>query len=244
MARELNGVRIIGCGGIGSAAVPHILRYLSYTHKQADPLDVTLVDGDVVEAKNIERQGFAHSDCEVNKAEATVEKFGKEFSLLDISTFPQYVTTKNVGEVIHDGDLVFLGVDNYKSRKVISEYCETLDNVVLISGGNDWEDGNVQLFVKEKGKKLTANLGDYHDEIKNPKDKSPDELGCDQLVESFPQLLIMNLAVASMMLNVFYHVLTTEELDGTYGEVYLDIRKATAVPAKRRPLIEKMEGGV
>lgn len=60
---------IIGCGGVGSAIVPSLCLLKS-------PDNITLVDGDVIEEKNLNRQMFGRSDIGRNKADALAEKHG------------------------------------------------------------------------------------------------------------------------------------------------------------------------
>jgi hypothetical protein len=103
---------------------------------------------------------------------------------------------------------------------------------VLLSGGNELTDGNVQVFVRANGRNVTAPLTAFHAEIAQPPDQSPGELGCGALVdEGQPQLLFTNVAVASALLNAFYTVVVLGEPE--YDEVYLDIRRARMVPVTR-----------
>ena len=93
--------------------------------------------------------------------------------------------------------------------------------ITLISGGNDYEDGNVQVYVRREGRDLTPSLARYHPEIADPRDRNPAALSCEELMAAgAPQLLFANLMVASLMLNAFY-ALRQGRLN--YSEVYLDI---------------------
>ena len=51
-----------------------------------------------------------------------------------IVSVPTFITDENVAELIHDGDLLMLCCDNHPTRKLISDYCEKLSDIVLISG--------------------------------------------------------------------------------------------------------------
>jgi hypothetical protein len=127
---------------------------------------------------------------------------------------------------------VFLSVDNHKTRRLVSDHCQELADVTLISGGNDFTDGNVQVYLRCGGRDVTVPLTRFHPEIAEPQDRSPHEMSCDELlVEAAPQLLFMNLAVASAMLNGFY-AWRMGKLQ--YGEVYLDILEGKASPVVRQ----------
>ena len=71
------------------------------------------------------------------------------------------------------------------------------------------------------------NLSRFHPEIANPADKLPGERNCTELVESVPQILFANLAVASAILNTFW----LHACDAThYSEVSFDIAEGLMRP--------------
>ncbi len=223
-------IKVIGIGGIGCALLPHLARYLQAT---GEPARLTLVDGDAFEARNGDRQAFSELG---NKAKAKASELARQFEGLSFRAVPEYVTPENVGTIIRSGDVVFLGVDNHKTRRVVSDHCQTLADVSLFSGGNDYTDGNVQVYLRRADRDVTLPLTRFHPEIADPKDRSPHELSCDDLSrDAAPQLLFTNLAVASAMLNAFY-AWRLGKLQ--YGEVYLDILEGKASPIERHPTRE------
>jgi hypothetical protein len=122
-------------------------------------------------------------------------------------------------------------VDNHASRLLVSRHAATLRDLTLISGGNDYEDGNVQVYVRQNGADLTPSLTRYHPEIARPADRNPAELSCEELMAAgAPQLLFANLTVAALMLNAFY-AWRQGALD--YSEVYLDIVRNISRPVTR-----------
>lgn len=219
-------IKVIGIGGIGCALLPFLARYLNYRGERAR---VTLIDGDEFERANADRQAFGTLG---NKAKVTAAEMARQFQRLSFRAIPEYITEANIGQFIQGGDMIFLAVDNHKTRKLVSDYCEKLATVTLISGGNDFTDGNVQVHIREGGKDRTAPITQFHPEIRNPRDRSPAEMSCEELMErGAPQLLFTNLAVASAMLNAFYGV---REGKLRYGEVYLDIVEGKSNPVKRQ----------
>ena len=220
-------IKIIGIGGIGCALLPHLARYLQAS---GEPGRLTLVDGDAFEARNADRQDFAELG---SKAKVKAAELARQFGNLSFRAIPEYITPDNVGRIIRSGDVVFLGVDNHTTRRLASDHCQVLGDVVLISGGNDYTDGNVQVYLRRAGRDITSPLTRYHPEIADPKDRSPHEMSCDELSqEAAPQLLLTNLAVASAMLNAFF-AWRLGKLQ--YGEVYLDILEGKTSPVIRRP---------
>jgi molybdopterin/thiamine biosynthesis adenylyltransferase len=218
-------IKAIGIGGIGCALLPFLCRYLQYS---GDKARITLIDGDSFERANAARQAFTRLG---NKAEVKARELAQEFENLSLRAAPEFVTPENVSRLLKEGDIIFLMVDNHASRKLVSGHAATLADVTLISGGNDFTDGNVQVYLRRDGRDLTPSLSRYHPEIAQPQDRNPGELSCEELMaQGAPQLLFTNLMVASMMLNAFY-AFTQERLD--YSEVYLDILENLTRPVSR-----------
>jgi molybdopterin/thiamine biosynthesis adenylyltransferase len=208
-------IKAIGIGGIGCALLPFLCRYLQYS---GEPARVTLIDGDRFERGNAARQAFSGLG---NKAEVKAGELAREFEALAFRSKPEYVTEDNVARLIGEGEVVFLMVDNHASRHLVSRHVSSLADLSLISGGNDYEDGNVQVYIRQKGLDLTPSLARYHPEIAAPQDRNPAAMSCEELMAAgAPQLLFANLMVASLMLNAFY-ALRAGRLN--YSEVYLDI---------------------
>lgn len=215
--KEKAEIKVIGIGGIGGCLLPVLARFLRFR----DGVDarLMLIDGDVFESSNQDRQAF---DCTGNKAEVTALRLGREYTdNIRINYTSEYVTDENAVSLIRENDIIFLAVDNHATRKLVSDRCEDLENVVLLSGGNDLTDGNVQVFIRKGGNSLTLPLtSKFHPEIRHPQDRIPQDAGCDEQVAVEPQILITNNAIAAAMLNAFYAFLEGEL---TYDEVFIDI---------------------
>jgi len=208
-------IKAIGIGGIGCALLPFLCRYLQYS---GEPARITLIDGDRFERGNAARQAFSGLG---NKAEVKSRELAREYEALAFRSKPEYVTEDNVGRLIGEGEVVFLMVDNHASRHLVSRHVSSLADLSLISGGNDYEDGNVQVYIRQGGLDLTPSLTRYHPEIAAPQDRNPAAMSCEELMAAgAPQLLFANLMVASLMLNAFYAL---RQGGLNYSEVYLDI---------------------
>lgn len=207
---------VVGLGGVGSILIERLCRFLNYSHD--NKVTIRLVDGDHYELKNYERQEFYQIG---NKAEIKAIELSNKFKAIDLNSCDEFVTPDNISHIIHDGDIVFICVDNHKSRMIISNYSKTLRNVTIISGGNEFTDGNVQVYVRKDGKDLTPDLCKYHPEIANPDDKLPTEMSCEELAASEPQLYFTNLGVATIMCWAFYNAVVKESYKKS--EIYFDI---------------------
>ena len=207
---------LVGLGGIGSQLLPSLVRYLAF-RPEPRPL-LVLVDGDAYEPGNRTRQVFPEGAIGVNKAEALAEVYRG----LTVQAVADYLTDENVATVIRDGDAVLLAVDNHWTRFVVDRHLAGLQEVTLISGGNDETDGNVQLVRRREGQFVDGSLAEIHVEIGRATEAEfAARNGCERQAEERPQLVVTNLMVASAMLNCLWAVL--ERGSVSYSEVYLDV---------------------
>lgn len=233
---EKMNIKVIGLGGIGSILIEMIARFSNYSMDE-NGIYITLIDGDSYEHKNRDRQIFGGFG---NKSDIKKEEMSLRFTDIEFESIPQFVNGENISEIIKEKDVVFLCVDNHKTRKVVSEFCDSLNEVLLISGGNELLDGNVQIYMKKGGEKLTPSLTDYHPEIQEPEDKSPDEMSCEELAVSTPQLLFTNLGVATLMCFSFYNVLFQDI--SNISETYFDVSSMECESRSRSPLKQVTAG--
>jgi molybdopterin/thiamine biosynthesis adenylyltransferase len=207
---------IIGLGGIGSALIEPLVRFTQFNK----PCEFLLIDGDLYERKNRNRQRVISNEINRSKADVWKLRITQGFYSVQVNSVREYITPLNIKRYIKENDIVMMCVDNYATRKLVQEHCSRLRTVTLISGGNDYTDGNVQVFRKERGRILSAPITTHHPEIEFPEDKRPDEIGCDEKVTSDPQLLFANFTVASLMLNAYYAIINNQL---NYTETYFDI---------------------
>ena len=109
-------VVLVGCGGIGSPA----LQYLA----AAGIGRLTLIDDDVVEASNLQRQTiFTEADIGAGKAEAAarwVTRFDPE---LAVAAHRARITRDNAASLIAGASVVLDGCDNFATRLAVSDAC-------------------------------------------------------------------------------------------------------------------------
>jgi len=220
---------IIGLGGIGGALAEPLARYLA--HKDGEHQQILLIDGDRYEIKNADRQRVSCDDIGQHKADTWAKRLSRMFPAMDIKSVTDYVTPANIASMIQSGNTVMLCVDNHATRNLVQEHMLRLRDAVLVSGGNDYTDGNVQCFLKKKGRVLTAPITKHHPEIAVPGDRRPDEIGCDEEIPESPQLIFTIFMAAALMMNA-YHRITCGSVP-SYSEVYFDIGMNIARTVKR-----------
>lgn len=228
-------IKVIGLGGVGSIVARYSAVFLASLQSDAR---MVLIDGDTFEPGNASRMLFGRHG---NKAVVTRNELKPRFrdSRLSIEAVKQFIRPENISTLIRSGDIVILCVDNHSTRHLVDEHCAKLKDICLISGGNDGvgkdstgslrrgTNGNVQVYVRKAGKEISQRISQYHPEIKFPKDKSPYELNCTELLISQPQILFANLAVASGICNALLLYLSRSL---PYGEACFDIAVALSRP--------------
>lgn len=226
---EHKRVVVIGLGGIGSQLLPSLLHFLHH-RKFGGP--VVLVDGDIFEQDNLNRQLVPEDGLGMNKAEALAIQFGERLPTVNLSSLPFYIDENNLPMVVQDGDLIICGVDNHYTRRLIDDHLHHLTDATYISGGNDLTDGNMQVVRKRGGKFLDPTLQDVHPEIAEATEV-PDfyKPGCDKMLTAAPQIINTNLMVASTMLNAMYMMFEGKDLP--YTEVFIDVEVNAARAVKR-----------
>ena len=109
-------VVLVGCGGIGSPA----LQYLA----GAGIGRLTLVDDDVVDASNLQRQTiFTPADIGRSKAEAAADWVRRFDPVLDARAVAGRVGGHNAAQVIESATVVLDGCDNFATRLLVSDTC-------------------------------------------------------------------------------------------------------------------------
>jgi len=132
-------VVLIGLGGIGAPA----LQYLA----AAGVGTLVVVDDDVVEESNLQRQTIYREDEIGHRKAELAEVWVSEFdSELEVHWKVQRVTPDNAGEVIAGADLVLDGCDNFATRLAVSDACVAA-RIPLLSAAVGRFQGQVGAFA-------------------------------------------------------------------------------------------------
>ena len=134
--------------------------------------------------------------------------------------------------------IVFLCVDNKKTRYEVQKYMEKFDDCLLINGGNDKTTGQVNVYEKCRGKAFDPALYEVYPDITANADKRPDEVECGAVAPKHDQIAITNSMIANLMLSWYvkwarqglFFVDRKGSEGKRYNEILLDIEKPTVVP--------------
>lgn len=209
---------LIGAGGTGSHFIGPSLAYLNSWHmNQGGEWLYTIVDGDNYEEKNQARQMFDPRFVGLNKADA----LASSYSQYPVQSLPRFIGEEDLQDIMEDGSVVFIGVDNFSLRALVEHRAYQLRNVIVINAGNEMHTGSVQLWVRENGENKTPPLSYLHPEIKYISDDDRSYMTCMQ-VASMPggeQLIIANMAAAQHMMTALWRFHT-----GTWKEGWTELQ--------------------
>ena len=107
-------VLVVGCGGLGG----NIIEYLA----RAGIGTLTVVDGDVFEESNLNRQILSTSrNIGMKKALAAAERVKAIDPEINVTPVCEFLTAENAASLMAEADLVIDALDNAQSRLVLED---------------------------------------------------------------------------------------------------------------------------
>lgn len=142
---------LIGAGGTGGNAAPMISRLIT----GMENIEFVIVDGDIVEFSNLERQPYLTTDIARNKAEMLSSKINAAFGL-NSTFYPEYITELKTLEMLFSNDyssknhldILISAVDNHEARAIMENYFAQANTLVYIDSANEDYFGDVILGAK------------------------------------------------------------------------------------------------
>ncbi|GBU08979.1 molybdopterin synthase sulfurylase [Gammaproteobacteria bacterium] len=153
-------VLIVGCGGLGSAAIPILAA--------AGIGRLILIDHDTIELSNLQRQTLYNTD-DIGKYKVSCAKKAtlKINPLIKITAIDKYVDIDDLNILMQECDIVLDCSDNFKTRLALNLAAVTHQKI-LISGSASGFEGQLSVFnLKDKntpcyacvfGSELNSNL--------------------------------------------------------------------------------------
>lgn len=211
---------VIGAGGTGGYLIPNLARMVSVQNKlreieQHTAHQIVLLDGDLVEQKNLLRQQFVTPDIGKNKAKVMATRYGRSFGVT-IGFREEYLEELNqldglINAHPHKIPVFIDCVDNNKTRLLIHEIYKTLNRAIFLSSGNEESAGQVVFsYNSHEG----HSSPDYWNIFPNASvDKLPTELSCAEAAESAPQNIHTNLTAANILFGFVNKLLNAQSID-------------------------------
>lgn len=136
-------VLVVGAGGLGSPA----LLYLA----AAGVGRIVIVDGDVVEASNLQRQ-VIHDVSTIgdSKVESAAERLRRSNPDVVVEPRPVTLDRSNARALVRDVDVVLDGSDNFPTRYLVNDAC-VLEGRPLVYGALSQFEGQISVFAGRSG---------------------------------------------------------------------------------------------
>lgn len=226
---------VIGAGGTGGHLIPNLARLVSASNTEDFKHEITIIDGDVVEEKNILRQNFIAKDIGKNKAMVLAERYSAAFGI-EIHAVPEFIEqwrklASLMSEVQRPSIPVVIGcVDNHKTRQMIHSaflYAYDFFPMIWIDGANEEFTGQVVFgsmfplyYVRRCSRSTSAFFVPpvtllYPEVLKDEGTKFNSELSCAERAISAPQSISANLTSANIIMNYVSTLLAMK--DTGYG---------------------------
>ena len=117
---------LVGCGGVGSVLGQLLIR--------GGFMNLVLVDNDIVDETNLQRQLYR----EENIGEAKTNALKEELMSIDknskIKIFNTILDEYNIADICRNSQLIIDATDNFETRRAINEYCEEKEKDWLYNG--------------------------------------------------------------------------------------------------------------
>ncbi len=198
---------VIGAGGVGSWLVPSLCMLIGSG-------SVTVIDGDMLEEKNLNRQLFTPEEIGRNKAEALAKKYGCDFRA---AWFTVPLIRPNFD------DWMIVCVDNDPARRDALLVADRLD-CRCIFAANELHSAEAYIYLPE-WRETNLDPRIYYPEINTNQANDPRALtiGCTgHAQQENPQLVTANLTAADFAMRLF----TLWEME-LFRKPHLKVRQST-----------------
>ncbi|MCI4670149.1 MAG: molybdopterin-synthase adenylyltransferase MoeB [Bacteroidia bacterium] len=148
-----SSVLVVGAGGLGSP----LLQYLA----AAGVGRIGIIDNDVVDASNLQRQVlYGEDSLGLPKVEEAKKRVLSINPHIKVETYHSFLSTENALDIINNYDVVADGTDNFPTRYLVNDACVLLGKVNVYASIFRFE-GQVSVFnYKDDEGKLGPNYRD------------------------------------------------------------------------------------
>jgi PRTRC genetic system ThiF family protein len=230
-------ITLVGCGGTGSHIASGLVSIAQALRERSIAVDMTFIDPDRVEQKNVGRQLFSSGDVGEAKAEVLAGRLNAAFGEHIMSAVRgvdalDLLPSPTVRDVLH---IVIGAVDNPAARAIIADVVKSANGQLWwLDAGNENHSGQVLLgntatnaalrgaIALGMVDRLPAPSALYPDLVKTPKKARQPKRGssCAELTASGDQSLMINRLMAAYALSMLTDFLVTRDL--RYFGVALD----------------------
>lgn len=220
---------IIGAGGVASYLLPVLL-------KTFRPESLTIVDKDILEERNLDRQLFDAAHIGINKAEALVQTVFPKQDEIPVNIIAAWFT--DMLDLPEDIDCIICVADNHLARKHALERADTL-RIPCFIGGNEYLDNEAYVYYPHWRKSDADPRTRYPEIVSTDGEDSP--AACTGVAQqSSPQLAVANIGCAAKLLHLLWvwtrfipsnPTLTPESINSLPYELFTGLSRNNALSA-------------
>lgn len=140
---------IVGAGALGT---------FSSLGLASSNMNLEIVDSDIIEVSNLNRQILYYGLVGKYKAESLAKRISKLNKSIDVNYLIKKVSSYNVNEVISEVDIILGCVDNFKTRKILSSAAVNRGKV-YVDGRTDQSEGELSSYIPSKNNCLNCRKG-------------------------------------------------------------------------------------
>lgn len=241
LERECNmnfHVIVIGAGGTGGFFIKEFGRFMASFKSNRKGIVLTIIDGDKVETKNLDRQSFQKFDVDTFKANSLCMALKECFGLKNVYSYPIYIDdekqlAKIVAETEKDVEsdypykniqgtpvkgrkwarILVGAVDNHRARQVMHKYFAKEKNIFYYDSANEYEGGEVVFSGKVNGSVLAPPRAHYFPGIMKSRAKRASEISCGEINKQSPQHIVTNMMAGNLLLSKTIQLITDNKVD-------------------------------
>lgn len=213
---DIKQVFVVGAGGVASYLLPVLFKLLN---GQESPPVVTLIDGDKLETKNLDRQLFREDQIGKFKGEALVELYRPSYKG-DLNSIDRFFM-EGIDGIIRNS-LWLVCVDNHAARKAVLATVDSMGGRAIF-GTNEYTDAEAYCYEPAwMGGPLDPRTY-YPVILTDDRDDPTRPTSCQgEASIASPQLVLANSSAANFMLwLLWFHYIERPQLDSaTTSEVW------------------------
>jgi hypothetical protein len=187
---------IIGAGGTASWLVPLLKRTLPLKS------EITVIDGDILEVRNLDRQLFDSSYVGWNKAEALAETYSIKWESYYLERDSWILT----GGYSTPYSCLWCCADNHIARKLCLDLVDEGQAALAIIGGNEYNDSEAYPYLSA-WKGTTGDPRIYYPELLTDASNDPTNPSCQGVNQAQNrQLALANYLSAGFMVHLYWFI--------------------------------------
>lgn len=207
---------VIGAGGTGTYFLKEVSRMLAGNPSIMPHIySLTIMDGDIVEEKNLARQCYQKEDIGRKKSNVMAEILNATFDL-SWGSYPFYLTDSKTLEPILEepkqNDFTYIPViigcvDNHSARLQCETFFSEHNNCIYFDAANEYDNGECVFSYKLKGNVIGPCRSHYFPQILKEDLRPVTEISCEELNSVSPQHILTNMASGMQLLVAFNNLL-------------------------------------